>query len=685
MTPTTRVADAPMRRVLPLRWVVALWSLILTTVVVLGVELVAERGARRALTEELVTRLAAQARSLAAMSVSAMLNQYPELTLHPLLVRLHDQQPELVIVAVSDAAGILRGDVDARQLGHSFALPSGLALSRTNGPGKDVRIAESARLVLVSSPILHPNGTLIGHAYLAVPRSYIDRAVQQARRPLIPLFLGLLALGAAGSFLLISSQLRPIGVLRAGLERIGRGDLDAHLALDPRTELGRLAQTINQMAGDLGRAQVQAIERERLAHELQLAQRIQRSLLPADDLVEGGITLVGTQAPASEVGGDFYDMFRLPDGRVGFVVADVAGKGLAGCLVTSMLAALIPALRDSCTGPAQLLGAIDRSLSRRLDRGAFVTAFVGFIDPKTGVLTFASAGHHPALLLHRDGGVEWLESPGLPVGADRARGIQTSLNERSVRLAVGDLVIQTTDGIHETEGGPAHEAFGFDRQIEAIRAGARGGPKAILERLTGDVATWRGTGPPADDETIIVASWAGALEEDSGDSFDQPMSRLTEAQSRGAGLKLPSTLDALVRLGDWIGRTPAFSRFTPADRALAHLALYELCANIVEHGENAEGAPIALWWVPDPTTQADDAPISGYFLILDQGTPFVAEKKDMPDLGESSVRRRGRGFGLGLTHQAADRVAFHPSAPAGNITLIGFRGSAPDSAQGAIA
>lgn len=657
------------RRILPIRWVVALSSLLMTTAVVLSVEVVAERSTRQALTDDLVARLCGQSRSLAALSSSALLTPFPELTLHPLLLRMRQQQPELVVATVCDMGGTVRGDADPRRLGQPFSPPAGLIPGKALHPPTGVEISQSGQVLMVSSLIRHPNGLVLGRVYVAVQRTYIEHAVREARRPVLWMFVLFVALGAIGSFLLISTLLRPIGILRAGLERIGQGELETRLSLDPRTELGRLASTINQMASDLSHGQRETIERERLAHELRLAQRIQRGLLPAERLSEGGLTVAGKQVPASEVGGDFYDVFRLPDGRIGIAVADVAGKGLGGCLVTSMLAVLLIALRDSCSGPAALIAALDKTLSRRLDRGSFLTLFVAFIEPKTGELVYASAGHHPALLLHRNGGGDWLESPGLPIGADRQRGVQATLNEQTRQLAPGDTLIQTTDGIHETEHEADGEAFGFERQLDAARRAGDGDSQAMVGALADEVAAWRGGAAAADDQTIVVARWDGVPVDDAADPLGSPLARLADAQSRGTPLRVPATLEALARLGDWLVRAPAFSTFSESWRDLAHLTLYELCSNIVEHGTpSATAEPLALWWVPDPV-DGSGTPHGGHFVILDQGSRFSADTIVAVDLDDPATRRRGRGFGLHLAQRAA-RLRFHPGTPAGNVTIM---------------
>jgi HAMP domain-containing protein len=109
----------------------------------------------------------------------------------------------------------------------------------------------------------------------------------------------------------------------------GQGDLETPIRLRDRTELGALAHTVNDMARDLKRAQVAMLAQGRLEHEVDIARQIQRSLLPSEARRIGNAFVCGDQKSATEVGGDYYDILTLPDGRVAIAIADVAGKGSA--------------------------------------------------------------------------------------------------------------------------------------------------------------------------------------------------------------------------------------------------------------------------------------------------------------------------------------------------------------------
>src|SRR6185503_9757377 len=158
----------------------------------------------------------------------------------------------------------------------------------------------------------------------------------------------------------------------------------------------------------------------------------------------------GSQRAAAEVGGDYFDYFVLADGRIGIAVADVAGKGLAGCLVMSMLSALLRAYRASIDSPAEMLAVLDERLGETLQVGSFVTMFYAVLDPMTGHVVYASAGHSPLLIYRRaQGAVEWFRTKGIPLGAVRGGAIRRTLQDAVLTLEPGDLLVQFTDGLNE--------------------------------------------------------------------------------------------------------------------------------------------------------------------------------------------------------------------------------------------
>jgi serine phosphatase RsbU (regulator of sigma subunit)/anti-sigma regulatory factor (Ser/Thr protein kinase) len=668
------------RPVLSIRWIVACATAVLTVAVVLSVTGVMEQRTRNVLSREIETRLLLQARNLALAGAGAMLTEFPELTLTPMLKEMQTRQPELALIAVLDKSGRIEGSPDVRLLGSPFVPPSHLEpVSTAVALESDEWIAANGTILLASTPIIHVNGETMGTALVGLHRAYIQRAAMEVREQQHVILVAFLLAGIAASFILMSVLLRPIAALRAGIERIGRGDWDTPLTIRDRTEFGLLADAINGMSGDLKKAQGEVIERERLAHEMNLAKKIQRSLLPAKQTVAGSFVIEGEQWAAAEVGGDYYDASTLPDGTIAVAVADVSGKGLGGCLVTSMLYSLLRALRSTYPSPSALLVALDERLGEVLQRGEFVTMFYGVLDPLSGRLVYSSAGHNPLLVYRREtGGVEWHYTKGIPLGAIRGGAIRGTLVDSHLDLVPGDVLVQFTDGVNETVDA-RQEAFGFERMEAALVESASRGARGIVDHLHDAVQTWRGGDSRMDDETVLVISREGAPSTESA----EVTALIADARARGDCLVLPASLDCLRRIDDWLPRTGALHGLSSEESSLLTLALNEAAANIVEHGYGSDSKQsFEMCWIPSrsagPARGEKEPATGGRFLILDHGTAFRPADWKQSDFGDASVRKRGRGFGLDIIYNVMRDVAYHPGTTAGNVTVMHWEpGPAP--------
>lgn len=660
------------RAVFGLRWIVAGVSLAITVAIVLVSGGVSEKEQRRALTRELEGRLVLSARNLAMTSSRALLSDFPELTLAPILTEMAGTQPEQAFAVVTDAGSVIRGHAEARRLGTAFQLPESVRPRGTGVPLRpDEELLGDAEIFVAASPVVHPAGHRIGTAYVAFRRDYVESVIADARRVHLAVFLAAVALGLLVVPFAMTRLLRPLGVLREGLERIGRGDLETPIRLRDRTELGLLADTVNDMTARIREAQRERLERERLAREVELAREIQSSLLPSAGLTAGAFRIEGSHRAAAEVGGDFYDVFPLPEGKVGLAVADVSGKGLGGCLVTFMLAALLRAYRSTESSPRQLLIRLDETLRGSLRPGTFVTMFYGILDPASGQLVFASAGHSPLLVRRANGAVEWHRTKGIPVGVGRG-ALAATLTDTRVELRAGDVAVQFTDGVNEAFDPPGEKQFGFEGLEAAVRETAAAGPDRILDRVRRDIDAWTRGGPAGDDETLLVVCAAP-------ETVVDPVALLERARRHGRGLRLPAVLEKLDGIHDWLSRCPEVAPLDSRTRKVLETAIYEVCANISEHGyEGRAGGTLELEWLPESDPGA--AGVLGHILVVDEGAPFVAPASAV-DFRDPGVRRRGRGLGLSIIRAAMKQVSYHPGTRAGNVTILSFEPSKPVPAE----
>jgi serine phosphatase RsbU (regulator of sigma subunit) len=239
-----------------------------------------------------------------------------------------------------------------------------------------------------------------------------------------------------------------------------------------------------------------ALEREFLA-----VGELQRGLLPKELPRVEGYAWDVHYATSTRAGGDYYDAFPLPGGRVGIIVADATGHGAPAAVLMAMTRALLGADPESRLAPDEVLTRLNRHLARVLPAGWFVTACYAVIDPARGRFTYSLAGHDAPLIARaRDDVVEQVAARGgLPLGPFPDRGYEVG----SAELAPGDTLVLFTDGLIETPS-PAHEMFGLDGLRAALagtsRAGLEVAKLTLLERLAAHAA---GAGPE-DDTTILM-------------------------------------------------------------------------------------------------------------------------------------------------------------------------------------
>ena len=229
-----------------------------------------------------------------------------------------------------------------------------------------------------------------------------------------------------------------------------------------------------------------ALDTARLySHEHEVASILQQSILPdaLPDYPEIDAASVYQPAGAeAEIGGDYYDLFRAPDGAIWFAIADVCGKGVVAATKTSMIKYSVRAFVAAGLRPSALLGEVNRFVTESGDTSDIVTLWVGRLDPSTGELSYSNGGHPPGVVRHVAGGLErtWPTGPLLGALTDVEYG------EETVRLEADDVILLYTDGVTEARSGK--EFFGEGRVEEAVAAG--GSAEEVVRRLLTMVRRW---------------------------------------------------------------------------------------------------------------------------------------------------------------------------------------------------
>lgn len=263
-----------------------------------------------------------------------------------------------------------------------------------------------------------------------------------------------------------------------------------------RSEVGRLTTEVARLESSVGHLS------GRLERELAIARGIQVSLMPRVFPQPAGWRIASVYRAAREVGGDFFDAYDLParPGKVGFIVADVTGKGVTAALVMAFTRAVLRAAAYNGTGPGDALVRTNRVLVKDAVTGLFVTAFAGEFDTATGDLRYASAGHEPPLLVRAGGEVAELPLPdAMMLGAFP----DFEAVETTVRLEPGDLLMAYTDGV--TDAWNHDKArFGDRRFADALGAVAGRGPDGAVEGVLAAIDAFSAGMEAADDITLLA-------------------------------------------------------------------------------------------------------------------------------------------------------------------------------------
>ncbi len=211
--------------------------------------------------------------------------------------------------------------------------------------------------------------------------------------------------------------------------------------------------------------QQEMVVRERLETEVQLARQIQQTFIPHTLPTHPAWQMAARWRTARQVGGDFYDVIELPDGKLGLFIADVADKGMPAALFMALTRTLVRAAVNEMNSPADVLRRVNDQLLPDTQQGMFVTAVYGVLDTESGDFTFVNAGHNPPFWVKANQSIEKLTRTAVALGVVE----QPSMQERTISLAEGDTLLLYTDGLTEAFS-PDGELFGDSRLMDVLKS-----------------------------------------------------------------------------------------------------------------------------------------------------------------------------------------------------------------------
>src|SRR3954452_22361482 len=441
-------------------------------------------------------------------------------------------------------------------------------------------------------------------------------------------------------------ELRAAGV-KLAVPLISQGELIGVLNLGPRlseqdysTDDRKLLDNLAAQAapalrvGQLVREQeAEAATRQRFEQELEVARLIQQHFLPKELPDLPGWHVAAYYRPAREVGGDFYDVIPLSDGRVGFVVGDVTDKGVPAALVMSATRSVLRASAQRLIEPGVVLERVNEHLCPDMPEKMFVTCLYGVLDPATGHLRFANAGHDLPYV-KTDGGVVELRARGMPLGLMPGMVYE----EKEATLQPGESVLLHSDGIVEAHD-PERDMFGFPRLKETMARGAGG--QELIDRVLGDLEAFIGPDAEQEDDITMVT-----LERSGGETH-------VSASSNGsvlADFELPSAPGNEREAVALVERAVTGVGLRPNRLDRLKTAVGEATMNAMEHGnEYRPDRPVAIRVLHS----ADRLRVQ----VTDRGDAGELADAEEPDLeAKLEGRQKPRGWGLFLIEKMVDEA-----------------------------
>jgi len=263
----------------------------------------------------------------------------------------------------------------------------------------------------------------------------------------------------------------------------------------------QLGQISAPLSGAYARLAAEIERKRQHQQEMNIAARIQRAMLPPERQIPVPVRVAARLKPAQDVGGDFYDYFMLPNGHLGFLIADVSGKGVPAALMMAVACTTLRSIAPSHDRPDACIEQVNSVLTEHNPESMFLTAVYGVLDTAHGSLRYINAGHAPVMIQSSDGQVQTLETHNAAIGL--IPDVRYTTNE--VQLAKGDTIFLHTDGVVESTNTQGDQ-FGEERLQALITSALPAHPERLVEQVMTAVQTFSGP-VPFDDVTCLALTY----------------------------------------------------------------------------------------------------------------------------------------------------------------------------------
>ena len=413
------------------------------------------------------------------------------------------------------------------------------------------------------------------------------------------------------------------------LGRITKGDLNVTVDVRSNREFSSLSDDINSTVATLKRYIAEAAAR--IDKELEYAKQIQLSALPTNFPEHEDFEIYAQMIAAKEVGGDFYDFYKLDDTTVAFLVADVSGKGIPAAMFMMTAKTIIKDLAESGMAVNDIFTKANEKLCENNESGMFVTAWMGILDLATGKLQYANAGHNPPLIKKANGDFEYLKSRAGFVLAGM-EGVRYRVGELTLRP--GDRVFLYTDGVSEATNSE-NQLYGEERLLNFMNRNSKVDATALLPGLKANIDAFVGDAPQFDDITMLMFDYKSHI----GGEY---MTNRT----------FPAKIEALSDVLGFVDLMLEKYECPMKIQTGVCVAIEEVFVNVARYAyKDGEGdAELTIGFNDESRTVT--------FIIKDKGVPFDPLQKPDPDITLSADERDIGGLGIFITKKTMDTVTY---------------------------
>lgn len=413
------------------------------------------------------------------------------------------------------------------------------------------------------------------------------------------------------------------------LSEITGGNLDVVVDVRSNEEFASLSDDINSTVLTLKRYIAEAAAR--IDRELEFAKAIQHSAIPSVFPPFPGhseFDIFASMYTAKEVGGDFYDFYFVGEDRIAFLVADVSGKGIPAAMFMMTSKTIIKGYAESGIPVNDVFTVANEKLCESNEAGMFVTAWMGVLELKTGLVEFANAGHNPPLVRHRNGKFEYLRvRPGLVLAG--MEDIKYKKNE--LKLSAGDEIFLYTDGV--TEATNEDDAlYGEERLLSFLNTLGDISSQEICNAVKKDVSRFVGETPQSDDITMLCLKYNGGV----------TVKEMT----------IEATVANIEKVTDFVNEQLQEVGCPMKAQTQIDIAIDELFGNIAHYAYDPNVGPATV------RVEVPKEPLSVIITFIDNGVPYDPLKKADPDITLSADDREVGGLGIFLVKKTMDDVSY---------------------------